>query len=322
MSFGAVMVRLFMRMTIKRQIHKDQALDPVELRAMVDKQAGRMKWPDFIDVEEVSANGVRALWVTPPDAHPDKVFYYLHGGGYVFCAPDTTHKDLIWRLAVACKCKVLAIDYRLAPENPFPAAIEDSVAGYRYLLDQGYDAGAIGIGGDSAGGGLTFGSLFQFKEEGLPLPACAVGLSPWTDLLATGETVQTNLKSDLLIPGDKIAELAQMYYADSDPRIPQASPLYGDYTGMPPTLIQVSDVEVLLDDSRRLAAKIDAAGVPVALDVWHNLPHVWQAISRFLPEGRAAIKDIGMFVRGHLRAKPRAIEDQNAAAKLLPQAAE
>ncbi len=181
---------------------------------------------------------------------------------------------------------------------------------------------AIAIGGDSAGGGLTFGTLFQLKDEHLPLPACAVGLSPWTDLLATGETVRTNLKSDLMIPGDKIAEAAKMYYADSDPRIPQASPLYGDYTGMPPTLIQVSDAEVLLDDSRRLAAKIDAAGVPVALDVWHNLPHVWQALARFMPESRAAIREIGIFVRGHLHAKPRAIEDQNAAANLLPQAAE
>lgn len=322
MSFGAVMVRLVMRMTIKRQIHKDGNLDPVVVRNQIDKATGRGKWPSHIKVEEVDANGVRAIMVTPPDAHPDKVFYYLHGGGYIFGAPDTTHQDLIWRLAQECGCAVLGLDYRLAPENPFPAAIEDAVAGYRYLLDQGFDAGAIAIGGDSAGGGLTFGTLFQLKEEHLPLPACAVGLSPWTDLLATGDSIVTNLKSDLMIPGDKIGEAAQMYYQDSDPKKPQASPLYGDFTGMPPTLIQCSDSEVLLDDGRRLAAKIDAAGVPVALDVWHNLPHVWQAISRFLPEGREAIREIGLFARGHMRAKPRALNDQNAAARLLPEAAE
>ncbi len=322
MSFGAFMVRGFMRLFLRPQIHKDAEIDPVALRNQIDKQSGRMKWPDFIDVQEVDANGARCLWITPPDAHPDKVFYYLHGGGYIFGHPDTTHKDLLWRLAVACGCKVFALDYRLAPEHPFPAAIEDSVAGYRYLLDQGYDANAIGIGGDSAGGGLTFGTLFQLKDEHLPLPACAVGLSPWTDLLGTGETLRTNLDTDYMIPGEKIAETAKLYYGDADPMVPQASPLYGDYTGMPPTLIQCSKTEVLYDDSRRLAAKIDAAGVPVVLDPYDKLPHVWQALARFIPEGRKAIHEIGLFVRGHQRAKPRALEDQNAAAKLLPQAAE
>jgi len=192
-------------------------------------------------------------------------------------------------------------DYRLAPEHPYPAALEDSIKVYKWLLEQGYKPEHIVIAGDSAGGGLTYGTVLKIRDLGLPLPAATAGMSPWTDLAVTGESVITNLKRDVLIPGDGLPEGAQYYLAGADPRDPYASPLYGDPTGLPPTMIQVSKDEVLLDDSRRLAAKYKAAGVPCELELWDGMPHVWQTLAMFIPEGKTAIKRMGDFIARHVR---------------------
>lgn len=280
--------------------------DHVQLRQIVDKAAQRIPAaPAEIDFREQTINGLSCLWVKALGSEPGKIILYLHGGGYIFCSVHSTHKDLLWRLSQASKCRVIAVDYRLAPENPYPAALDDAVSIYRWLLDNGHKSQHIAIAGDSAGGGLTYGTLLKIRDLGLPLPACSVTMSPWTDLAVTGESVITNLKRDVLIPGEGLSEGARYYLNGSDPRTPYASPLYGDHTGMPPTLIQVSADEVLLDDSRRMAAKYKAAGSPVELEIWQGQPHVWQSLSMFIPEGRAAIKKIGDFLHRHLHADDR-----------------
>ncbi|MEZ5436141.1 MAG: alpha/beta hydrolase [Pseudomonadales bacterium] len=261
------------------------------------------KPPADIDFRSERIDGIPCLWVKAMGAEPEKLILYLHGGGYIFCSAHTTHKDILWRLSVASKCRVIAPDYRLAPEHPYPAALEDSIKVYRWLLEQGYKPENIVIAGDSAGGGLTYGTVLKIRDIGLPLPAATVAMSPWTDLAVTGESVITNLKRDALIPGDGLPEGAQYYLAGASTRDPYASPLYGDPTGLPPTLIQVSKDEVLLDDSRRLAAKYRAAGVPCELELWDGMPHVWQTLAMFIPEGKTAINRIGAFISKHLHQK-------------------
>lgn len=281
--------------------------DHVKLRKMVDSAASKAPAPPKeIDIREEIINNLSCLWVKALGSEPSKIILYLHGGGYIFCSIHSTHKDLLWRLSLASRCRVLAVDYRLAPENPYPAAVDDALSIYLWLLEKGYKAENIAIAGDSAGGGLTYGTTLKIRDLGHPLPACTVTMSPWTDLAVTGESVITNLNRDVLIPGDGLTEGAKYYLNGQDPRTPYASPLYADHAGMPPTLIQVSADEVLLDDSRRLAAKYKASGVAVELEIWQGQPHVWQSLAMFIPEGRAAIKKIGEFLHKHLHSDDRA----------------
>ncbi|HNE25607.1 MAG TPA: alpha/beta hydrolase [Pseudomonadales bacterium] len=303
-SYQAAAFKLILRILKKRMFTNT---DHVALRRMVNNSSRRMpKPPADIDFRSERIDGIPCLWVKAMGAEPDKLILYLHGGGYIFCSAHTTHKDILWRLSVASKCRVIAPDYRLAPEHPYPAALEDAIKVYRWLLDQGYKPENIVIVGDSAGGGLTYGTVLKIRDLGWPLPAATVGMSPWTDLAVTGESVITNLKRDALIPGDGLHEGAQYYLAGASAHDPYASPLYGDPTGLPPTLIQVSKDEVLLDDSRRLAAKYRAAGVPCELELWDGMPHVWQTLSMFIPEGKTAINRIGSFIAKHLHAKDTA----------------
>lgn len=280
--------------------------DHEKLRQVVNSASRHIPAPPSdIDFREENINNLACLWVKALGSEPSKIILYLHGGGYIFCSAFTTHRDLLWRLSHASKCRVIAPDYRLAPENPYPAAIDDAVGIYNWLLEKGYKPENIAIAGDSAGGGLTYGTTLKIRDIGLPLPACTVAMSPWTDLAVTGESVITNLNRDVLIPGAGLSEGARYYLNGVDPKTPYASPLYGDHTGMPPTLIQVSAEEVLLDDSRRLAAKYKALGIPVELEIWQGQPHVWQSLSMFIPEGRAAIKKIGEYLRRHLHGDDR-----------------
>ena len=303
-SYQATAFKLVLRVLKKRMFSNT---DHVALRRLVNNSSRRMpKPPADIDFRSERIDGIPCLWVKAMGAEPEKLILYLHGGGYIFCSAHTTHKDILWRLSVASKCRVIAPDYRLAPEHPYPAALEDSIKVYRWLLDQGYKPENIVIAGDSAGGGLTYGTVLKIRDIGLPLPAATVAMSPWTDLAVTGESVITNLKRDALIPGDGLPEGAQYYLAGASTRDPYASPLYGDPTGLPPTLIQVSKDEVLLDDSRRLAAKYRAAGVPCELELWDGMPHVWQTLVMFIPEGKTAINRIGAFIAKHLHDKDTA----------------
>ena len=280
--------------------------EPPELREKIHGASKRMPPPPKeAQYEEVLvAEDLPAYWITMPDSDPNKVLLFLHGGGYMFGGTMFTHKDMVWRLAKAAQCPVLSVEYRLAPENPYPAPQDDCFAAYKWLTER-YSSRGIAIAGDSAGGGLTFATLLRAKDEGLPLPAAVVGMSPWTDLACTGESVVTNAAKDVLIPGDGLKDGIDYILNGADPLHPYASPLYGDYTGCCPALIQVGSEEVLLDDSRRLAHRMEASGVPVVLDVWNRMPHVWQVMSMILPEGRVAIDRIGVFLRGHMRSVPR-----------------
>jgi monoterpene epsilon-lactone hydrolase len=252
-------------------------------------------------VEPVQMNGVFAEWVAASNANPDQVILYLHGGGYVVCSINT-HRDLIVRLSRASNMRALAVDYRLAPEHPFPAALEDATCAYHWLLASGYDPAKIIIAGDSAGGGLTLATLISLRDSGDPLPAGAVCLSPWTDLAGTGESMKTKAKKDVILQTIKTKQMANPYAGSHDLKHPLISPLYADLQGLPALLIQVGTDEILLDDSTRLAEKARAAGVDVTLEIWDGMDHVFQAQAIILPEARRAIEGIGKFMRE--RVKP------------------
>ncbi len=272
-------------------------------RPMIDDLIARYaRTPSFVDIRHVNAGGVDAEWVRLPKSDKSKVLVYLHGGAYFFGSPDT-HRNLVWRLAAKAGCRVLCVNYRLAPEHPYPAAVEDAYAVYNWLLAQGFDPGSIAMAGDSAGGGLTFATLAKLRDEGVPLPSCAVGLSPWTDLAVTGPSLRTNARRDPMFDPGAIPRAVDLYLQGADPYDPYASPLYADPTGMPPTLIQVGSTEILLDDSRRLAHNFREAGVDVKLRVYQGVPHVWQVLTPLIPEARSAVNEIGVFLKKHMGAE-------------------
>ena len=248
----------------------------------------RYRWLD--------AGGRRAIRVARPETSDHRHILYFHGGAYVAGGP-ALYRDFIWRIASAARAHVLCPVYRLAPEHPFPAALDDAISTYRWLLAEGVDPRHTVLMGDSAGGGLAFATLLRLRDEGMPLPAAAVGLSPWTDLALTGASVTRNAGQDAIVQARYMPTLAGLYLAGADPRTPYASPLYGDLAGLPPALIQVSDAEALLDDSVRMAERLRSAGCAIELEVWPRLPHVWQTWARIMPEARTAITRIGAFVQ-------------------------
>ena len=248
-----------------------------------------------VTCEPVDAGGVPAEWIAAPGAVKERVILYLHGGGYVIGSINT-HRAMIARIARASNARALAIDYRLAPEHPFPAALDDATRAYKWLLAQGYKPQKIVIAGDSAGGGLTLAALIALRDSSQPLPAGAVPISPWTDLEGTGESVRSRAEKDPMVGQDSLAESAKQYYGAHDPKDPMVSPLHANFRGLPPMLIQVGDAEILLDDATRVAERAKAAGVDVQLEVWDDMIHVWHVFAKLLPEGQQAIDKIGKFV--------------------------
>ncbi len=275
------------------------ALNITERRAETEAFASRFPLPGDVRCEAVDADGVPAEWITTPETLDERVIFYLHGGGYAVCSINT-HRELISRLSRAARARALAIDYRLAPENPFPAAVEDSAKAYQWLLSTGLDPARLVIAGDSAGGGLAIATLVSMRDAGKPLPAAVVCLSPWVDLECLGESLTSKDEDDLMINRDDILQMAGAYLGGAHPRTPLASPLYADLTGLPPLLIQVGTAEELLNDSTRLAERAQAAGVHVTLEPWVDMIHVWHTFAAILPEGQQAIDRIGAFTRKHL----------------------
>lgn len=255
------------------------------------------KCPVGARVEPVKCGTVPAERVAASNAAADRAVLYIHGGGFTFGSP-TSHRDLAEFLSRAAQAQVFVVDYRLAPEHPFPAAVEDTTAAYRWLLAQGFQPGRIAISGDSAGGGLTFSTLVNIKQTGLPLPACATPLSPWVDLENTGETMVSKDAEDPIVHKPMVEQLS-LGYAGDRRRDPLASPLHADLSGLPPLLIQVGSRETLLDDSRRIAAKAKQQGVDVTLEIEEGQIHVFQIFASRLDEGVTAIDRLGAFIRRH-----------------------
>lgn len=260
-----------------------------------------LMWSDAVAArsEQVSAHGVDATWIDAAASKSDTVLLYFHGGGFQV-GSVRSHRDLIARLSRAAGCRALAIDYRLAPEHRYPAALNDAVAAYRWLIEQGIAPDRIAVAGDSAGGGLALSTLLVLREQGTPLPAAAAVLSAWTDLTASGESYESRAQADPLNQRRTIQAMARAYLGDSaDPRDPLASPLFADLTALPPVLLQVGDREVVLDDSRKFTDRARAAGVEAQLEVWDGMIHVFQQFAAELPAARVAIDSIGRFLRLH-----------------------
>ena len=255
--------------------------------------------PEDVRYESVDAGGVPAQWIIPTGAVEDRVLQYVHGGGYVLMSAET-HRKLVGHIAKAIGCRALNVDYRLAPEHPHPAAVEDSLTAYRWLLGQGIEPGHIAIAGDSAGGGLCLSTALKIRDEGIALPAALVPLSPWTDMAGTGESMTTRADLDMIVTPNAIVQLSQVFLAGGDPHDPYASPHYADLKGLPATYIQVGDEEVLLDDALRFAAKARQAGVDVHIDVFPEMQHVFQIAAGNLPEADDAIEKIGTWLRPRL----------------------
>ena len=252
-----------------------------------------------VTVEPVTANGVRAEWTSTPGDSSDAAILYLHGGGYVIGSLDS-HRHLAAEAGRAAGCWALALDYRLAPEHPVPAAVDDAVAGYRYLLGRGITPGRIAIAGDSAGGGLVVAAMVAIRNAGLPQPGCGWCISPWVDMEASGETMASKAAADPTVQKAGILDMARLYLNGADPRSPLASPIYADLTGLAPLLIQVGACETLLDDAIRLARLAGAADVYVDLQVWPEMIHVWHLFHPELKAGRRALDAGGDFVRAQI----------------------
>ena len=267
-------------------------------RLSYEKMFAALPWDNDVETERVGANGVPSEWITAPGADEGRVVLYFHGGGFVF-GSMRTHRVMLAHLSRAAKARVLGLDYRLAPENPFPAPIEDALAAYRWLLDQGIDPKKITLAGDSAGGGLVLSSLVAIRYAGLPMPAAGIPISAWTDMEATGKSMTTNAEADTWVDRDGLLNIAKVYLNGKDPRAPLASPLHADLRGLPPLLMQVGGVEVLLDDTTALAERAKEAGVSVEVEVWDDMPHVWHTFAPILPEGEKAIDRIGEFILQH-----------------------
>jgi monoterpene epsilon-lactone hydrolase len=282
------------------QMLKSQPMNPnasvQETRAGFEQMAAMMPVEADVKCEPANAGGVKSEWVTAPGADPGRAILYLHGGGYVIGSINT-HRSLAGRLSRAAKARVLVIDYRLAPEHPHPAAVEDAVAAYRWMLAQGLKPGRIAVSGDSAGGGLTVATLVAIRDAKLPMPAAGAPLSPWVDMEGIGDSMTSKSTADPIVQKEGLLNMAKAYLGGKDPRTPLAAPLYADLSGLPPLLIQVGTAETLLDDASRLAERAKKAGVKVTYEPWENMIHVWHMFAPMLDEGQQAIDRVGEFVR-------------------------
>ena len=292
-SWQARAIEAFM-VVKKRFSARSDDLDVARERANVESMAGMFKPMGAILCDSVLAGGVPAEWIVPPGQQSERVILFLHGGSFN-SGSIVSHRTLAGNVALAARSRALLIDYRLAPEHPFPAGLEDAAAAYEWLLSQGCAPGRIVVAGDSAGGNLTLALLVLLRDRSRPLPAAAVCLSPNPDLTYSSESWVFNARKDIMIEERKERQAVEIYLHGADPRTPLASPFFADLRGLPPLLIQVGSREVLLSDAERFAQKARQAGVQVTLEVWPGMQHEWQFAAKLMPEGRQAIARIGEF---------------------------
>ncbi len=280
-------------------VNDDGDLPLPERRAAMEAGAASMPLPPNTAFEDVDAAGVPCEWVRADEATEQGTLVYLHGGAYVACSPRT-HRRLTAALSHATGMRVLVPDFRLAPENPFPAAVEDAVAVYCWLLEGGAAPEQLAIVGDSAGGGLAIALLVAARDAGLPMPASAVAISPWADMEVNSESMTSKADVDPMLTPERLRLNAGRYLAEHDPRDPLASPIYADLSGLPPLLIHVGGREVLLDDAKSLTEKAEADGVDVTLEVHDEMVHVWHILTGLAPEGDDGVRRVAGFVRSHM----------------------
>jgi acetyl esterase/lipase len=270
-----------------------------ERRARIDEVAAVYPPAPDLRFTAVDAAGVPCEWSIAPGSDESRVLMYCHGGGY--CSGSIrSHRGMVGETGRAAGVRTLAVEYRLAPEHPFPAALDDALAVYGSLLAQGIAPARIAIGGDSAGGGLTLALMTRLRDTGRPLPGCAWLVSPWTDLQMTGASIAGKSAVDPLIQRAYLQELADAYLGGADPANPLVSPLHADHAGLPPLLVQVGSAETLLDDAVRIAGRAGAANVAVTLEIWPDMIHAWHLWAAQLADGRHAIASAGAFIRARL----------------------
>jgi monoterpene epsilon-lactone hydrolase len=299
MSIGR-RARLLRRSISKFELSEDAPLE--ERRAAMDR-IDRLPRPRKVDYDDTAIAGIPAIVATPTREAPDRHILYLHGGGYVVGSPRS-HIAMAARLGKRASATISVIDYRLAPEHPYPAAIEDCVAAYRAIVEQ-TDPGLVTIAGDSAGGGATLATLVVLRDAGDPLPGCAYLLSPWTDLTSSGESYRTKAGVDPMITVPGIAATAAQYAADTPLDHPGVSPMFADLAGLPPMLVQTGSEEVLLSDSTGLAERARAAATDVQLDIREGMWHVYQIFAGWMPEANEALIDAATFIRTHTPVRHR-----------------
>jgi len=297
-SARARVLRFFMRHAVKTRMHAKPDLDRIR-RSMELVARFAPDRPAGVAVRSAALAGVPVEWNAPSGLVTDRRILYLHGGGFVSGSPRT-HRGIAGRIARGAAARVAVIDYRLAPEHPFPAGLDDAAAAYRALLDQGVSPRRLAIVGDSAGGNLVFALLLKLKAEGVAMPSAAVAMSPFVDMTGSGESLRANAALDPLLHVEGLPAVVEAYAPHCDPKNPLLSPLFGDLGGLPACLIQCGSDEILRDDAVRMQRALQAAGVPVELEIWSEMPHVWQAFARLIPEARTALDRICRFLRERL----------------------
>lgn len=306
-SLRSRLLSLLLRWRLKPRLTSAD-FDPQRFRAWLERSSAKRKTCPGVSIRVVEQEQIRGEWHEPESAPTDQCMLYLHGGGYLFGSPRT-YRSFTTHLAKLSDCALFSLDYRLAPEAPFPAAVQDAMATYQWLRKR-FPAQRIVLAGDSAGGGLALALIHALKAANEPLPGGAMLLSPYTDLLATGASLQSNAASCVMFDANSIRRAAEIYLAGQDGASPLASPLYGDFSGFPPVLIQVSDNEVLRDDSLRLAERLDQAGVAVRLDIWRGQAHVWPTFYPLLPEAGASLRDLASFANACWQRWPLAHKEE------------
>ncbi len=269
-----------------------------QVRSGMELATSHLAAPEATAFEVTDAGGVAAEWTRPPGVSEDVTLLYHHGGGYCAGSPRT-HRALVGHFAREIGARALSVDYRLAPEHPFPAALEDALRAYRWVLAGGTSPRQVVVGGDSAGGGLTLALLLALRDAGEPLPAAAVLVSPWTDLTGSGESLRSKVDVDPMVRPEGLHRFAGFYAGAAERGGAALSPLFADLTGLPPVLIQVGTAECLLDDSTRLADRLQTAGVDVTLRIYDDMIHVFQILV-MIPEAREAAREVGAFCQRHL----------------------
>ena len=295
-SIRSKVCRMLTKYLVAPKFNPNKTID--EVRRGMESLTKLSRLPSKTKVEKITLNSISAEWVYAYEAHEDRIILYLHGGGYNVCSPNT-HRELAARISKASGAKVILPDYRLAPEHPFPSALEDATSAYHWLLDTGFIGANIAIAGDSAGGGLSIATAISLRDAGEPSPASIACISPWTDLEMSGNSIKTHAGIDPMLNLQEMEIMASNYIGDGDPRSPLISPIYADLKGISPLLIHVGTDEILLDDSTRLAEKAKSAGVDVTLKMYDQMWHVFHFNAALMPEGKNAIEELGSFIRKH-----------------------